>query len=324
MENQWHDVHHFSHYNNRPISNESSLNINFTVNRNTQNNVMNPTRISFLEHIIVEASLQLASPQSNEDSFNYNDYYGQLYNDPENIDNVLYHNSSRRGDIKIILQSPQGTQSTLLPYRDRDFINSIGYNKWPFMSVQYWGEDPVGEWKLSVMYRGVVGSVRVSNIKVKMFGTHNMADSIRRIPNACPKSCRNNRCSMHFQCDTCKQLRNSQTLECLSACPNDAKRVGKYCIGPVQNVSISPSPLCQQTLLTDEQQQPTHLSVSGCFSSIITTSSTAASSLPSRTPEITTILDTPKFTPEYLSCSPMMHSSTLLLIALLVCMCILI
>ena len=285
------------------------------MNRDTQDDVINPTSISFLEHIIVEASLQLASPQRHEDSYSYNDYYNQLYNDPKNIDNVLYHNSTRRGDIKIHLQSPSGTLSTLLPYRDRDFINSIGYNKWPFMSVQYWGEDPVGEWKLSVTYRGVVGSVSVSNIKIKLFGTHNTAESVRRIPNPCPKSCRNNRCSSHFQCDTCKQLRNSQTLECLSACPNDAKRLGKYCIGLNQtNATVSPSPPCQPT-------DDTHLPVPGCFSSIIaTTSSTGASSLPSRTPQIITVLDKPK----YLSSSPLMHPSTLLLIVLLVCMSILI
>uniref|UniRef100_A0A1I7XHB5 P/Homo B domain-containing protein n=1 Tax=Heterorhabditis bacteriophora TaxID=37862 RepID=A0A1I7XHB5_HETBA len=56
---------------------------------------------------------------------------------------------SKRGDLKLTLFSPAGTRSVLLPPRPQDF-NSNGFHKWPFLSVQQWGEDPRGTWILMV------------------------------------------------------------------------------------------------------------------------------------------------------------------------------
>nr|CDP91732.1 BMA-BLI-4, isoform c [Brugia malayi] len=55
----------------------------------------------------------------------------------------------KRGDLKLTLFSPRGTSSVLLPPRPQDF-NSNGIHKWPFLSVQTWGEDPRGTWTLMV------------------------------------------------------------------------------------------------------------------------------------------------------------------------------
>ncbi|CAG9535619.1 unnamed protein product [Cercopithifilaria johnstoni] len=55
----------------------------------------------------------------------------------------------KRGDLKLTLLSPRGTSSVLLPPRPQDF-NSNGIHKWPFLSVQTWGEDPRGTWTLMV------------------------------------------------------------------------------------------------------------------------------------------------------------------------------
>nr|A0A044RE18.1 RecName: Full=Endoprotease bli; AltName: Full=Blisterase; Flags: Precursor [Onchocerca volvulus] len=55
----------------------------------------------------------------------------------------------KRGDLKLTLFSPRGTSSVLLPPRPQDF-NSNGIHKWPFLSVQTWGEDPRGKWTLMV------------------------------------------------------------------------------------------------------------------------------------------------------------------------------
>lgn len=55
----------------------------------------------------------------------------------------------KRGDLKITLFSPSGTRSMLLPPRPQD-VNQIGIHKWPFLSVQMWGEDPRGIWTLMV------------------------------------------------------------------------------------------------------------------------------------------------------------------------------
>ncbi|KAK6029261.1 convertase P-domain protein [Ostertagia ostertagi] len=56
---------------------------------------------------------------------------------------------SKRGDLKLTLFSPSRTRSVLLPPRPQDF-NSNGFHKWPFLSVQQWGEDPRGTWVLMV------------------------------------------------------------------------------------------------------------------------------------------------------------------------------
>jgi furin len=55
----------------------------------------------------------------------------------------------KRGDLKLTLYSPSGTKSVLLPPRPQDF-NQNGFHKWPFLTVQMWGEDPRGTWTLTV------------------------------------------------------------------------------------------------------------------------------------------------------------------------------
>eukprot|EP00096_Caligus_rogercresseyi_P008356 TRINITY_DN2704_c0_g1_i1.p1 TRINITY_DN2704_c0_g1~~TRINITY_DN2704_c0_g1_i1.p1 ORF type:complete len:473 (+),score=121.86 TRINITY_DN2704_c0_g1_i1:1144-2562(+) len=55
----------------------------------------------------------------------------------------------KRGDLRIYLQSPMGTRSTLLDARPQDF-SSNGFTNWPFMTVHSWGEDPSGTWILEI------------------------------------------------------------------------------------------------------------------------------------------------------------------------------
>lgn len=55
----------------------------------------------------------------------------------------------KRGDLKLTLFSPSGTASVLLPPRPQDY-NPNGFHKWPFLTVQVWGEDPRGTWTLMV------------------------------------------------------------------------------------------------------------------------------------------------------------------------------
>ncbi|CAD6184311.1 unnamed protein product [Caenorhabditis auriculariae] len=68
------------------------------------------------------------------------------------LEHVQVHATVRylkRGDLKLTLFSPAGTRSVLLPPRPQDF-NANGFHKWPFLSVQQWGEDPRGTWLLMV------------------------------------------------------------------------------------------------------------------------------------------------------------------------------
>ncbi|CBY09403.1 unnamed protein product [Oikopleura dioica] len=57
---------------------------------------------------------------------------------------------SRRGDLEIKLRSPKGTLSTLLERRSFD-RSAKGFQKWKFMSVHFWGEDPEGTWVLTIL-----------------------------------------------------------------------------------------------------------------------------------------------------------------------------
>lgn len=67
----------------------------------------------------------------------------------EHVQVVATVRFGKRGDLRLTLFSPRGTRSELLPPRPQDF-NTNGFHKWPFLSVQMWGEDPRGDWTLMV------------------------------------------------------------------------------------------------------------------------------------------------------------------------------
>jgi len=58
-----------------------------------------------------------------------------------------------RGNIMVTLTSPSGTRSTLLFPRPRDTLGQR-FDAWPFLSVHFWGESPVGTWTLEVKNMG--------------------------------------------------------------------------------------------------------------------------------------------------------------------------
>ncbi len=63
-----------------------------------------------------------------------------------------------RGDLEVILTSPDGTESVLA---SPNGIKGKDFDSWVFTSVRNWGESAVGEWKLSVKdwQSGDVGSL---------------------------------------------------------------------------------------------------------------------------------------------------------------------
>lgn len=63
-----------------------------------------------------------------------------------------------RGDLEIVLTSPDGTESVLA---SPNGIKGKDFDNWVFTSVRNWGESAVGEWKLSVKdwQSGDVGSL---------------------------------------------------------------------------------------------------------------------------------------------------------------------
>ena len=54
----------------------------------------------------------------------------------------------RRGDLSIVIKSPQGTESTLLTNRPDD--SDKGLKDWAFMTLHLWGENPAGKWQVFV------------------------------------------------------------------------------------------------------------------------------------------------------------------------------
>lgn len=126
----------------------------------------------------------------------------------------------RRGDIKIELISPSRTTSTLLPYRELDFINNHGYEDWPFTSVQHWGENPIGQWSLIVTYRSSSAQVIIAGAGLTLYGTGSVPQAVQNIPPHCDPACRRG-CSGvgPDHCDACRVKRVSDTLECVNECP---------------------------------------------------------------------------------------------------------
>eukprot|EP00088_Acartia_fossae_P071101 TRINITY_DN9692_c0_g1_i1.p1 TRINITY_DN9692_c0_g1~~TRINITY_DN9692_c0_g1_i1.p1 ORF type:complete len:188 (+),score=20.35 TRINITY_DN9692_c0_g1_i1:649-1212(+) len=58
----------------------------------------------------------------------------------------------KRGNLEVILRSPNGTITKLLSSRPRDNSRK-GFHNWTFMSVQTWGEQPQGKWTVYVADR---------------------------------------------------------------------------------------------------------------------------------------------------------------------------
>ena len=56
-------------------------------------------------------------------------------------------NFTRRGDLEMNLTSPLGTTSRLIQHRPRDSLTSL--SNWTILTLQHWGENPAGVWKLT-------------------------------------------------------------------------------------------------------------------------------------------------------------------------------
>ena len=207
--------------------------------------------------------------------YGYSDYIriqnllGIFYN-ASHLNRLLEHDGPRRGDVSITLTSPQGTQSTLLPYRNRDFINTEGLSSWPFMSVLHWGEDPRGIWNLTVSYQSNSGYVELKHVSVTIYGTASVPKAIRHIPTQCDAKCAGGCAAQGVKyCDACKTLRNSITLECIDICPNAFEVYEGYCVDPAINLTYTyvqpsiPYPRIQPTTLNSQpsisQQSPSTL-----------------------------------------------------------------
>ena len=199
--------------------------------------------IGYLEHVVVQVSLAFQGVDVEDYLDNDNDVYYYL------SDYFYYYYDyvmPNRGDIQLELTSPQGTTSILLPYRRRDSWPG-NYTEWPFLSVHFWGEDPSGDWTLTVTNRGAVGTVEVSDLQFIFYGTSIRPEVISRIPSQCDEACARGCAAPGPEfCDSCRQYRNAETLECIESCPDDFVERSGYCYN-----ASEPEPDCVPIELTD-------------------------------------------------------------------------
>ena len=229
------------------VSPGTSLNITFTYSGSIQ----------FLEHVVVTISLGFEGVMdyASDPYFYYYlyDYLEYYYSEVE----------PNRGDIQIELTSPFGTTSILMPYHNRDTFPG-SFTNWPLMSVHYWGEDPRGQWTLTVRYRGATNVTTLSGLSVTFYGTTETPAAVQRIPAQCDVACRRGCAAAGPEfCDACTHLRNASTLECISECsPGYMERSG-YCYDPTV-----PEAQCIRLPVNITQDESANTALS-CMSSLL-------------------------------------------------------
>lgn len=182
---------------------------------------------------------------------------GTCYSEESVLSNpfVINHTGSRRGDVSLQLCSPSGTCSTLLPERHRDYVNCVGYTNWPFMSVHFWGEDPVGTWQIKMSFSSSTGSAQLSSLSVQFIGINQKPiNVVDKCDSACatPTGCSYGNGSQY--CDSCSSgyYRNVTTLQCVRSCTPGACIIEGACVfynGTCPVIPSSPHTLSQTDII---------------------------------------------------------------------------
>ena len=152
-----------------------------------------------------------------------------------------------RGDLQIELTSPSQTLSILVSPRPKDDVDradGTGYIDWPFMSVMFWGEDPAGEWTLIIKASGQNYGAIVSKVEFQFYGVSEVPEAVANIPAQCHSDCRRG-CAREGSnyCDSCVNLRNAYTLECVDDCPLGYTERNGYCYNASLPIKECNSPL---------------------------------------------------------------------------------
>ncbi|KAI6182681.1 PHOMO B domain-containing protein [Aphelenchoides bicaudatus] len=113
--------------------------------------------------LVVSFSLNACKGQKNE--------IGSL----EHVRLIADIDSNERGTLSIWLESPSGMRSQLLHPRVKD-SSTDGFKQWPFTSVQFWGENPFGLWKVHIDQIKHTSSDKelksmLKNVTVELYGT---------------------------------------------------------------------------------------------------------------------------------------------------------
>ncbi|XP_030832613.1 proprotein convertase subtilisin/kexin type 5 isoform X2 [Strongylocentrotus purpuratus] len=98
----------------------------------------------------------------------------------EHVQLTLQLNARRRGDVVVKLTSPSGTTSTLLSQRFKD-RSRIGFKRWTLMSVHFWGESPIGTWRIQIG-NGEYNALNVRMVRLTLRGTESLPASLLPSP----------------------------------------------------------------------------------------------------------------------------------------------
>lgn len=147
------------------------------------------TKVALKWETVPEKSIQMYSPKGL--AKDYDRAYAFMFNRPaiiefeileseairftEHVELTVTISAGIRGYTNIFLYSPSGTKSEMLRKRGLDKQNK-GFPDWTFMSVQFWGENPVGTWRVLVHdwnehQSGSMSHRYVSKIKLTVHGT---------------------------------------------------------------------------------------------------------------------------------------------------------
>ena len=205
------------------------------------------TNISFMEHVVLKVTLDISF---GDDDPNYIAMISTT-----TMMKMWFHTSML---VVVIsgshLSHHKKLNSSFYLIEIMTFVNTKGYNNWEFLSVHFWGENPIGNWKLRSSYKSTIGVVTVSNMSVTFFGTEAVPASVSSTRSHCSEEC-DYKCSYDSGleiCDICKSKRDSETLKCLTVCPEGNDEISNYCIksnstcfynssANVQILDISPS-----------------------------------------------------------------------------------
>ena len=106
------------------------------------------------------------------------------------------------------------------------------------------GEYPIGEWNLTVTTRSPATVLSVSAVLLQFFGTDTIPESVTNIPATCHPNCSRG-CAGEGSdtCDSCVNLRNAYTLECIDECPAGYTERNGYCYDSTLTTEECFSPL---------------------------------------------------------------------------------
>lgn len=100
----------------------------------------------------------------------------------EHVQVIVDIEYSSRGSLDIFLVSPSGTVSSLLSRRPLD-TSRQGFDKWPLMSVHFWGELAAGKWTLVVRDKNSNSNRGlISNVTLLLHGTSQRPAHMSRGP----------------------------------------------------------------------------------------------------------------------------------------------